>query len=70
MKFGEVFIDNLDIISYRSMPTTYDWGLMCELIKKEAPIIGLFNPEPDFENYNWVMIPSIYGTLIKWSSRK
>jgi hypothetical protein len=73
MKQGQAIILELDLLTYHSMPTTYDWGLMCELIKNNAPIIGRFNPKPDFDNYIWNISPleiiTSRGWLYQWTKK-
>lgn len=59
---GLAIIDEMDLFKYHHMPTTYDWGLMCELKDKGAPITGVFNPKPDLENYDWKMTSIFEGT--------
>lgn len=41
--------------NHRSLPGPYDWGLMMMLKRAGAPIVGVFHPSPDLDNYDWEM---------------
>lgn len=61
---GMATIRASDLIKWRSMPgLKYDFGLMCELKKHGAPILGNFAPYPDSIKYKWRTEVRIDGTL-------
>lgn len=69
---GKATITLQSLLKYRNMNTKYDFGLMIELRKKGAPIIGSFSPFPDQSSFEWKSwVDSKTGNLIfSWKSRR
>jgi hypothetical protein len=63
------------LLGYRTMNTKYDYGMMSILKENtNAPILGCFDMEPDFKNYEWKQehIPGEEFPMIKitWTKKK
>lgn len=54
------------------MGSKYNYGLMSILKSKGAPIVGVFNMEPDIYNYSWTSEynPSSSDIFVTWDKVK